>query len=91
MWYNAKTTLSSFFGHRKELYMSKKRKDSRGRVLRNGETQRADGMYMYRYNDAGGVRRTVYSWRLVETDKVPPRKKACEPLREIEKIGRAHV
>lgn len=65
--------------------MSEKRKDSRGRVLRNGETQRADGMYMYRYNDAGGVRRTVYSWRLVETDKVPPRKKVCEPLREIEK------
>lgn len=65
--------------------MSDKRKDNRGRLLRSGETQRSDGMYMYRYNDAGGVRRTVYSWRLVETDKVPPRKKACEPLRELEK------
>ena len=85
MWYNAKTTLSSFFGIERNSNMSEKRKDSRGRVLRNGETQRSDGMYMYRYNDAGGVRRTVYSWRLVETDKVPPRKKACEPLREIEK------
>ena len=45
-----------------------KRRDSKGRVLRNGETQRSDGMYMYRFNDAGGVRRTIYSWRLVETD-----------------------
>jgi len=40
---------------------------------------------MYRYNDAGGVRRTVYSWRLVETDRLPAGKKAVEPLREIEK------
>ena len=65
--------------------MSEKRKDNKGRILRNGETQRSDGMYMYRFNDAGGVRRTIYSWRLVETDKVPPRKKSCEPLRELEK------
>ncbi len=65
--------------------MSEKRKDSKGRILRNGESQRSDGMYMYRYNDAGGVRRTVYSWRLVETDKLPVGKKAGEPLREIEK------
>lgn len=36
-----------------------KRRDSKGRVLRNGETQRSDGMYMYRFNDAGGVRRTI--------------------------------
>jgi len=65
--------------------MSGKRKDSKGRILRNGETQRSDGMYMYRFNDAGGVRRTIYSWRLVETDKLPPRKKTCEALRVLEK------
>lgn len=65
--------------------MSEKRKDSKGRILRCGESQRSDGMYMYRYNDAGGVRRTVYSWRLVGTDKLPVGKKAGEPLREIEK------
>lgn len=49
--------------------MSGKRRDSKGRILRNGESQRPDGMYMYRYNDAKGVRRTVYSWRLVKTDQ----------------------
>lgn len=65
--------------------MSEKRKDNRGRVLRNGESQRSDGSYMYRYTDANGVRHTIYSWRLVATDKLPPRKKPCEPLREMEK------
>ncbi len=65
--------------------MSGKRKDSKGRVLRSGETQRSDGMYMYRYMDAGGARRTIYSWRLVGTDKIPTGKRACEPLREMEK------
>jgi len=31
--------------------MSEKRRDSKGRILRDGELQRADGMYMYRYTD----------------------------------------
>lgn len=65
--------------------MSEKRKDNKGRVLRNGESQRSDGMYMYRFSDAGGVRRTIYSWRLVETDKIPAGKRTCEPLREMER------
>jgi len=65
--------------------MASKRRDSKGRLLKVGESQRADGMYMYRYNDAGGVRRTIYSWRLVETDKLPTGKKAGAPLRDLEK------
>ncbi len=65
--------------------MATKRRDSKGRILKAGESQRADGMYMYRYTDAGGVRRTVYSWRLVSTDKLPAGKKAGEPLRDLEK------
>ena len=36
-----------------------------------GEVQRADGKYRYRYTDAGGERQTVYSWKLLETEKVP--------------------
>lgn len=51
--------------------MPEKRKDNKGRILREGEVQRSDGKYMYRYTDAGGERRAVYSWRLVESDKVP--------------------
>ena len=31
--------------------MSEKHGDSKGRVLRNGESQRSDGKYMFRYTD----------------------------------------
>lgn len=65
--------------------MSEKRRDSKGRILRDGEVQRSNGKYMYRYTDASGVRRTIYSWRLVETDKAPDGKRSLEPLREMEK------
>lgn len=65
--------------------MPERRKDSKGRVLREGETQRSNGKYMYRYTDASGTRRTIYSWRLVGTDKAPDGKRSLEPLREMEK------
>ena len=48
-----------------------KRTDNRGRILKDGESQRPDGTYRYRYTDALGKRRDVYSNRLVATDKVP--------------------
>lgn len=64
--------------------MSEKRRDSRGRILRLGESQRKDGRYRYKYKDISGRERTVYSWRLVSTDKVPDGKRACTPLREKE-------
>lgn len=32
--------------------MSEKRKDSKGRILRIGESQRKDGKYEYKYVDA---------------------------------------
>lgn len=38
------------------------RKDNKGRNLRTGESQRADGLYMYRYKDMrSGKRQTVYA------------------------------
>ena len=64
--------------------MSIKRKDNKGRLLKDGESQRADGRYMYQYTDAYGKRRTVYSWKLVETDKLPNGKKNLLSLREQE-------
>lgn len=45
-----------------------KRKDKRGRNLRNGECQRKDGRYQYEYTDADGEVRCVYSWKLEPTD-----------------------
>lgn len=37
------------------------RKDSKGRLLRRGETQRKDGRYCYKYVDTKGRTRCVYS------------------------------
>lgn len=65
--------------------MAEKRRDNKGRILRTGEVQRKDGLYMYRYTDMNGQRRTVYSWKLVETDKVPNGKRCTDALRDIEK------
>lgn len=65
--------------------MSEKRKDSKGRILHTGESQRKDGKYEYKYVDVKGVRRSAYSWKLVDTDKVPAGKRCKESLRDIEK------
>jgi len=65
--------------------MTEVKKDSKGRNLRTGESQRADGSYMYRYTDNAGERKTAYSWRLVDTDKTPAGKRDKPPLREQEK------
>ncbi len=65
--------------------MHDKRRDNKGRVLRQGELQRSDGKYEYRYVDIKGVRRSIYSWKLVDTDKLPSGKRNCRALRELEK------
>lgn len=62
--------------------MAEKRKDGKGRILRDGESQRADGRYRYQYMDSRGKRHEVYSWKLVETDKTPPGKRDDTSLRE---------
>lgn len=61
------------------------RKDNRGRNLKNGESQRKDGKYEYKYIDVTGKRRSVYSWKLNATDKVPEGKRCELSLREMEK------
>ena len=50
-------------------------KDSRNRTLKDGERQKPDGRYEYRYTDGSGKRRSVYSWRLLASDKTPSGKK----------------
>lgn len=39
--------------------MSEVRRDNKGRKLFNGESQRKDGKYEYKYQDAWGKRKTV--------------------------------
>lgn len=65
--------------------MPNKKRDRKGRVLRSGEAQRADGKYMYRYTDREGNRRTVYSWKLVDTDSLKDGQRCSQSLREMEK------
>lgn len=65
--------------------MPGKRKDIKGRNLKDGEDQRPDGRYRFRYIDGNGKRQAVYSWRLVSTDKTPIGKRDDLSLREKEK------
>ena len=47
-----------------------RRKDSRGRVLEKGESQRKDGRYVYQYIDNWGARKSVYASNLSDLRKV---------------------
>lgn len=62
-----------------------KRVDHKGRILKDGESQRKDGIYRYTYTDANGNRHDVYSNRLVPTDKAIRGNRDGLSLREKEK------
>ena len=62
-----------------------RRKDNKGRVLNDGESQRADGRYTYQYTDSSGKRKSVYSWKLTPNDRTPSGKRKDLSLREKEK------
>ena len=62
-----------------------KRRDNKGRVLLMGESQDVTGRYRYKYIDALGKRKSIYSWRLTEADKMPDGRRLDKPLRDKEK------
>ena len=66
--------------------MSEKRRDNKGRVLRDGESQRKGGRFMYKYTDNAGNIKQVYSWKLIKTETVPKVSKDDVSLREKEKL-----
>lgn len=66
--------------------MSEKRRDNKNRILRNGESERKDGRYAFKYIDATGKPQFVYSWKLEKTDKLPTGKRDDLSLREKEKL-----
>lgn len=67
--------------------MSEKRRDSKNRILRLGEQQRADGRYLYSTIDpVTKKRKFLYSWKLEKNDKLPEGKKPDLSLREKEKL-----
>lgn len=63
-------------------YMSEKRRDNKGRILKTGESQKKNGQYIYQYTNSFGERKVIYSWKLVTTDKVPAGKREDVSLRE---------
>ena len=65
--------------------MSEKRRDNRNRILHNGESQRQDGRYAYKYTDINGETKFVYSWRLDKNDRAPAGKPQDLSLREKER------
>ena len=74
----------------------KKRTDNRGRILKDGESQRKDGIYRFRYTDADGIRRDIYSSRLVPTDRgdmtdLSLREKERKIIRDLEDGIKAQV
>ena len=71
--------------------MSEKRRDSKNRILHNGEMQLADGRYRFKYLDHTGQVRYVYSWRLDKNDRAPEGKKRDISLREKERQIQADI
>lgn len=68
-----------------ERNLNQKRRDKKGRILRNGESQRADGRYAFVYTDCFGKQKFLYSWKLESTDPLPAGRRPCQSLREKEK------
>ena len=60
------------------------RRDSKHRILRTGESIRANGKYQFKYH-VNGKPHFVYSWRLEPTDPMPVGKVPDLSLREKEK------
>ena len=65
--------------------MSDSRRDNKGRKLMTGESQDKEGRYRYKYCDAFGNRKSVYSWRLTEAEPYPRGKRKDISLREKER------
>lgn len=77
-------SLTMLFFFRKGVNMVQ-RKDSKGRVLNDGETQGKDGRYRYQYINGFGERKSAYSWKLLPSDRTPSGKRRDLSLREKEK------
>lgn len=59
------------------------RRDKKRRILRPGESVRIDGKYQFKYM-VDGKPKFFYSWKLEPTDPLPPGRKPCRSLREID-------
>lgn len=71
--------------------MKTDRRDHKNRLLREGESQNKDGRYRYTYYE-NGKQKSLYSWKLEESDKLPTGKKDCVALRvQIESVQKKQI
>lgn len=75
----------------KEKKRDLKSRDKKGRILRNGESQRADGRYAYVYTDCFGKQKFLYSWKLEATVPLSAGCRPCQSLREKEKSIQRYI
>ena len=85
VWFNHMARLLSYPYPPKGATIMANRKDSKGRLLKTGESQRQDGRYAFKYRGKDGKDKFIYSWRLNDTDPIPKGKRFCKSLRELEK------
>ena len=90
LWYNIGIVLG-LLRMKGAMNVLSKRRDKKGRILRNGESQRADGRYAFVYTDCFGKQKFLYSWKLEETDPLPAGRRKCKSLREKEKEVRRDI
>ena len=67
-----------------------KKRDNRNWILREGEYQRKDGRYRFRYLDEDGKEQNVYSWQLDKKDPMPKGKKR-EPYQRLYQYCRKNM
>lgn len=67
----------------KKRMIGRIRRDKKRRILRPGESVRIDGKYQFKYM-VDGKPKFFYSWKLEPTDPLPPGRKPCRSLREME-------
>ena len=80
---------SPFF--RRKISMKTERRDHKNRILREGESQNKDGRYCYVYYE-NGKQKSLYSWKLEKSDKLPTGKKDCVALRvQIESVQKKQI
>lgn len=71
--------------------MKTDRRDHKNRLLREGESQNKDGRYRYTYYE-NGKQKSLYSWKLEKSDKLPTGKKDCVALRvQIESVQKKQI
>ena len=57
-----------------------RRKDNKGRVLKEGEHQRANGTYEYKWRDRKSLRHSIYAKTLDEIGRASCRERVSSPV-----------